>query len=137
MKYTKYTKYTKYELWNFDTYNKNLISELFETFRFFSNKKKLVVFEVHFCIFGMFCIACRIQCRFLYIGRYFKDMFLDRFFENIQKCEQFSYELLFCDFGGFGRPKWSPPPHPRRQCQSSLPGEKYEKSFVNDILCFL
>ena len=31
--------------------------------------------------------------------------------------------VIVCDLGGFGGPKWSPP-HPRRQCQSSLPEEK-------------
>ena len=42
---------------------------------------------------------------------------------------------MICDFWRFfliwgilGGPNWSPPhPHPRRQCQSSLPGEKYER----------
>ena len=57
------------------------------------------------------------------------------FFETIfQKCEQFSYEILFrFSFFYFG-PKWSPHPHPhphtRRQCQSSLP----EKNMENKLL---
>ena len=54
-----------------------------------------------------------------------------------QKCEQYSYELSFvfvCGFGvNFGSPKWSPHPHPRRQCQRSLPGEKYRIYLFSDF----
>ena len=51
------------------------------------------------------------------------------FWKMSQKCEQYSYDLfvIFGDFFGF---MGSPHPHPRRQCQSSLPGERMWKIIV-------
>ena len=117
------------------------------------NKIKIVNFEMFCLCFGnwvwgkysfefVICIincyfGCdyRILCRFLYIWRYLKDIlkiFLNISWKMSQKCKQCSYELFFETLGRFlwfgGGPKWPPHhPHPRRQCQSSLPGEKNMK----------
>ena len=87
---------------------------LFENFRLFW------IFEIYLSIIGVLCIinsifqcAYRIMCRFLYIWRYLEKNI--HFSKNVQKCEQFSYELFLCDFLWFWKmfgPKWSSPPIP-------------------------
>ena len=76
----------------------------------------------------------------VYIWTGFKDIVL-HFRKMSQKCEPFSYELSVREIVSFD-PKWSPlpthtphHPNPRRQCQSSLPGNKYgnKQNFIDFI----
>ena len=87
--------------------------------------------------FFLFLCVYRILCRFLYIWRYVKGIF-DIFWKMFQKCEQFSYELLFfLFFPGFVFLNGPPTPIPGVNV-SSLLGEKHmgENLFFSDFYDF-
>ena len=128
-----------------------LIFITFEHFRFsMSSLQIFLVFvecfgfvEIQFGVFGVLCITnccfeCvyRIRCTFLYIGTDSEDMF-QHFWKMSQKCEQFSYEILFCYFLRLLRtfsPKWSPtqPPSPSLASMPKFPSrrKRMKKMFV-------
>ena len=91
-----------------------------------------VVFVLYFVIFNA-CIGFGVGfCRYEHI--------LIRCFNNVRKqiqnCKQLRYELffVFCMIVGS---KWSPHPHPQRQCQSFLPGETIYENKCWRFLIFL
>ena len=130
------------ELWLFDLYwNKKRNDILFVLG--FSSFLFIWMFWNIFLYFSVFCIincysycVYRIQCLFLYIWIYFKDVFTF-VWKMSQKCEQLSYELLFWDFWD---PKWPPHPTTSPASMSKFPsgGKKgIENNWsVNDFLWF-
>ena len=102
-----------YTFWLFETFD-----VVFRTFR------KYIGIDGVFCTINYyFELGIRIRCIFLYIWTYFKvSSNFGSFFRSVNNLR--TTDSLFY-FVGF----LVPPPHPRRQCQSSLPGgNKYGKT---------
>ena len=112
--------------------------------------EQLGFFEMYFRVVGVFCIinwffkcVYRIRCIFLYIWRYFKDIF-EHVLKNVPEVWTIFVRtifvcIVFLCFGGLGVLNGPPHPHPWHQCQSSLPGgSKYVNTcFFNDFLWLL
>ena len=109
------------------------------------------IFEIHCCIVDVFCkINCyckcvyRIRCLFLYIWRYFKDMFYTSLKKWPRSVNNSRTKYLFVNFWNFGvlngplHTHTHTHTHPQRQSQSSLPGEKCRsKCFLVFFAIFL
>ena len=95
---------------------------------------------MYFWVLGVFCIIIyyflcihRILCHFLYIWTYFKDAF-QHCLKNVQKCEQFSYQISFCDFV-ICCPTPHPPPSPASMSKFPSGGGKIWKNMFLMIFC--
>ena len=103
------------------------------------------IFLFFWCVlyykFYFLCVY-RILCHFLYIWRYFKDIFKYFLKKMSQKCEEFSYELFVCENLRF----WvilvvifkmvsPPPPSPASMSKFHSRGKNMEHNCFFMIFC--
>ena len=98
---------------------------------------KIFLYFSVFCIFFIFTAFIE----FVVVFCIYEDILkmFSHFLKNVQKCEQFSYELFFESFGDLGYfwgPKWSPP-SPSPASMSKFPSRgKYERNVSVDFYDF-